>query len=188
MPQPSMGNHRLPTGCSNTLSFKHARSSRRPQAGRGHGAGARIQALPLPARPVLCADGGRYLGALTGARGHAGRRTRASARAPLAKAVPEVPDPTVEVAFVEPSSTGDEPTKAAQQQGIRPEVVTWDQAKGGVVRLPRRGVVERRFAWAARFRRLARDSERLSETLAGSHVVVAAILMLVKAAPLLQRA
>jgi len=30
-------------------------------------------------------------------------------------------------------------------------------------------VVERSFAWAARFRRLARDYERLASTLAGYH-------------------
>jgi transposase len=48
--------------------------------------------------------------------------------------------------------------------------------------------VERSFGWLARFRRLARDHERWAETLAGVHVIVFAILMLVKAAPLLQSA
>ena len=33
--------------------------------------------------------------------------------------------------------------------------------------LPRRWVVERSFAWAARFRRLAKDYERLPETVGG---------------------
>lgn len=33
---------------------------------------------------------------------------------------------------------------------------------------PRRWVVERSFGWLARFRRLARDYERLPETLAGA--------------------
>jgi transposase len=54
------------------------------------------------------------------------------------------------------------------------------------VLLPRCWVVERSFAWASRFRRLARDYERLEETLTGLHFVVFAILMLVKAAPLLK--
>jgi hypothetical protein len=36
----------------------------------------------------------------------------------------------------------------------------------------------------ARFRRLARDDERLSETLAGLHHVAFSLLMLHKAAPL----
>jgi len=50
--------------------------------------------------------------------------------------------------------------------------------KEGFVLLPRRWVVERSFAWAARFRRLARDYERLPETLAGLHDLAFAILML----------
>jgi len=54
--------------------------------------------------------------------------------------------------------------------------------------LPRRWVVERSFAWASRFRRLARDYERLAETLAALHFVVFACLMLVKAAPWLKSA
>jgi transposase len=108
--------------------------------------------------------------------------------ATLAKAVHEVTNQNVEVAFVEQGYPGDEPAKAAQQQGIRLEVVKRDEAKRGFVLLPRRGVVERSFAWAARVRRLAHDYERLSETLVGLHFVVFAILMLVKAAPLLQSA
>lgn len=43
--------------------------------------------------------------------------------------------------------------------------------------LPRRWVVGRSFAWMARFRRLARDYERLSETLVGLHFVAFAMLM-----------
>jgi transposase len=38
-------------------------------------------------------------------------------------------------------------------------------------------VVERSFAWAARFRRLARDYERLPETVAGLHVLAFACVM-----------
>jgi len=46
-----------------------------------------------------------------------------------------------------------------------------------VLRLPRRWVVERSFGWAARFRRLARDYERLPETLKGLHFLAFALLM-----------
>ena len=42
-------------------------------------------------------------------------------------------------------------------------------AKRGFVLLPKRWVVERSFALAARFRRLARDYERLETTLKGLH-------------------
>ena len=44
--------------------------------------------------------------------------------------------------------------------------------------LPKRWVVERSFAWAARFRRLARDFERTPEILRGLHFVAFSILML----------
>ena len=54
-------------------------------------------------------------------------------------------------------------------------------AKKGFVLLPRRWVVERSFAWAARFRRLAKDYERLPETVAGLHFVAFACLMLNRA-------
>jgi transposase len=75
--------------------------------------------------------------------------------------------------------------EADQEHGITLEVVQLDEAKKGFVRLPRRWVVERSFAWAARFRRWARDYERLSETLAALHFVVFAILALLKASSLL---
>jgi transposase len=67
-------------------------------------------------------------------------------------------------------------------------VVKLPEAKKGFVLLPRRWVVERSFAWATRFRRLAKHHERLPETLAGLHFVVFAILMLVEAARLLRSA
>lgn len=50
-------------------------------------------------------------------------------------------------------------------------------AKRGFVLLPRRWVVERSFGWMARFRRLARDYERLPGTLQGLHCLAFAILM-----------
>lgn len=108
--------------------------------------------------------------------------------AELARSVQQVTGQQVEVAFVDQGYTGDEAAEAARQQGIRLEVVKLPEAKRGFVLLPRRWTVERSFGWLARFRRLARDHERWAETLAGVHVIVFAILMLVKAAPLLQSA
>jgi transposase len=98
--------------------------------------------------------------------------------AALAAQVQAVTGQAVEVAFVDQGYTGDEPLEAAAKQGIRLEVVKLPQAKKGFVLLPRRWVVERSFAWTARFRRLARDYERLPETLAGLHFLAFAILML----------
>lgn len=54
-------------------------------------------------------------------------------------------------------------------------------AKKGFVQLPKRWVVERTFAWMARFRRLSRDYERLPKVLAGLHFIVVSMLMLAKA-------
>ena len=106
--------------------------------------------------------------------------------AELAAAVQEVTGQHVEVAFVDQGYTGPDAVQAAEQHGIRLEVVKLPEAKRGFVLLPRRWVVERSFAWAARFRRLARDYERLPETLVGLHFVAFVCLMLHRAAPLLK--
>ena len=105
--------------------------------------------------------------------------------AELAEAVQEVTGKHVEVAFVDQGYTGEDAAQAAEEHGIRLEVVKLPEAKRGFVLLPRRWVVERSFAWAARFRRLARDYERLSATLVGLHYVAFVCLMLHRAAPLL---
>jgi transposase len=96
----------------------------------------------------------------------------------LAAAVQEVTGDHVEVAFVDQGYTGDAPAAAADAQGIRLDVVKLAEAKHGFVLLPKRWVVERSFAWTARFRRLARDYERLPSTLAGLHIVAFVCLML----------
>jgi transposase len=103
----------------------------------------------------------------------------------LANAVQEVTGQSVELAYVDQGYTGPEPAQAAQAHGIQLEVVKLPEAKRGFVLLPRRWVDERSFAWAARFRRLSRDYERVPSVLAGLHLVVFTCLMLVKAAPLL---
>ena len=96
----------------------------------------------------------------------------------LASQVQEVTEQSVEVAFVDQGYTGEEAVKAAQAEGMRLEVIKLPEAKKGFVLLPRRWVVERSFGWVARFRRLARDYERLPETLAGLTYLAFAILML----------
>ncbi len=97
--------------------------------------------------------------------------------ADLAEQIQEVTGETVEVAFVDQGYTGDQAVQDAEAHGIQLEVVKLPTAKRGFVLLPRRWVVERSFAWMARFRRLARDYERLPETLAGLHFLAFAILM-----------
>jgi len=73
--------------------------------------------------------------------------------------------------------TGENAEQAAAEHGIRLEVVKLPDTKRGFVLLPRRWEVERRLAWRSRFRQLARDYERLSETLKGLHFLAIAILM-----------
>jgi transposase len=96
----------------------------------------------------------------------------------LAEEVQAVTGDAVEVAFVDQGYTGDQPAEAAAAHGMHLEVVKLPEAKKGFVLLPRRWVVERSFAWVARFRRLARDYERLPATLAGFHFLAFVILLL----------
>lgn len=103
----------------------------------------------------------------------------------LAAAVQEATGESVEIAYVDQGYTGDAPAADAAAHGIRLIVVKHPEAKRGFVLLPRRWVVERSFAWAARFRRLAKDYERLPSMLAGLHFIAFACLMVHKATPLL---
>jgi transposase len=98
----------------------------------------------------------------------------------LAKDVQQQTGKSVELAYVDQGYTGDEPAAAARRQQIELSVVKLPQAKRGFVLLPRRWVVERSFAWLARFRRLARDYERLASTLRGMHLAAFAIVMLAR--------
>ena len=98
--------------------------------------------------------------------------------AALAEAVQEATGSTVALAFVDQGYTGEQAEIDAAAHGIRLEVVKLPEAKRGFVLLPRRWVVERSFAWAARFRRLAKDYERLPEVVAGLHFVAFVSLML----------
>jgi len=92
---------------------------------------------------------------------------------------------SVEIAFVDQGYTGENAADAAAEHGIKLEVVKLPTAKRGFVLLPRRWVVERSFGWMSRFRRLARDYERLPETLAGLHYLAFVILMLKNVAEIL---
>jgi transposase len=96
----------------------------------------------------------------------------------LAQQVQEITGEQVELAYVDQGYTGEAAEEAAAQHGIQLQVVKHTEAKRGFVLLPRRWVVERSFAWAARFRRLARDYERLATTLGAFHFLAFACLMI----------
>jgi transposase len=103
----------------------------------------------------------------------------------LAGAVQEATGESVELAYVDQGYSGERPAEEAEAHGIRLEVVKHSEAKRGFVLLPRRWVVERDFAWAVRFRRLAKDYERLPATLAGLHFIAFACLFLRQASGIL---
>lgn len=105
--------------------------------------------------------------------------------AELAAAVQEATGETVTLAYVDAGYTGDTPKQAAAAHGIALAVVKLPDVKRGFVLLPRRWVVERDFGWMSRFRRLARDQERLAEVLKGFHLVAFTMLMWKQALPIL---
>ena len=96
----------------------------------------------------------------------------------LAEQVQAATGQNVELAYVDQGYTGSAAAETAAAHGIKLEVVKLASAKRGFVLLPRRWVVERSFAWLARFRRLSRDYERLATTLAGLHWLAFACLLL----------
>lgn len=105
--------------------------------------------------------------------------------AELAAAVQEATGETVTLAYVDQGYTGDTPRQVAADHGIVLEVVKLPQVKRGFVLLPRRWVIERDFGWMSRFRRLARDQERLAEVLKGFHLIAFIMLMWKQVLPVL---
>jgi transposase len=79
----------------------------------------------------------------------------------LAQKTQEATGQSVQIAYSDQGYTGEEPAQKARKHGIELVVVKLAEAKRGFVLLPRRWVVERSFGWLSRFRRLARDYERL---------------------------
>ncbi len=74
-----------------------------------------------------------------------------AAVATLADAVQEATGDSVDLAYVDQGYTGERAAKAAADHGIALEVVKLPEAKRGFVLLPAQMVVERAFAWMARF-------------------------------------
>ena len=88
----------------------------------------------------------------------------------LARQIQEAIGYSFEVKLVDQGYTGEKPAAAAEEHGIRLEVVKLPRATRGFVLPPRRCVVERSVAWMTRFRRLA-------ETLVGLYSVASAMLL-----------
>ncbi len=98
----------------------------------------------------------------------------------LAREVQKQTGKSVELAYVDQGYTGNAAADAARKHKIELAVVKLPEAKHGFVLLPRRWVAERSFAWLTRFRRLAKDYERLASTLKGIHLAAFAIVMLAR--------
>ena len=96
----------------------------------------------------------------------------------LARQMQAATQRSVKLGFGDQGYTGSEPAAQAEAEGMKLEVIKLAEAKRGFVLLPRRWVVERSFAWLARFRRLSRDYERLPTTLAGLHWLAFTSLLL----------
>lgn len=105
--------------------------------------------------------------------------------AALAQAVQDATGETVSLASVDQGDTGETARQAAADHGIALEVVKLPDVKRGFVLVPRRWVVERDFAWMSRFRRLARDQERLADVLKGFHLIALTMLMWKRVFPIL---
>ena len=103
----------------------------------------------------------------------------------LAEAVQDATGETVTLAYVDQGYTGETPKAAAADHGIVLEVVKLPDVTRGFVLLPRRWVVERDFGWMSRFRRLARDQERLADVLKGFHLIASTMLMWKQVLPIL---
>lgn len=132
------------------------------------------------------------LGHLLALRVTTGKEQERNQVADLSADVQEATGQTVTLAYADQGYTGDQPVADAEAHGITLQVIKPDRAgkakrkKKGFVLLPRRWVVERTFAWMGRFRRLARDYERLSATLAGWHWVAVLVLLLHRWGPIVR--
>ena len=102
----------------------------------------------------------------------------------LAEEVQAAAGQSVTLAYADQGYTGGQPAQAAEAHGIDLHVVKLGHTKRGFVLLPRRWVVERSLSWSARYKRLARDYERLAVSLQQLHYLAFVGLMLTKAATL----
>jgi transposase len=100
--------------------------------------------------------------------------------AALCSRVQEVTGPRMQVAYADQGYTGEEADHAAAVPNMDWQVMAKPEGPTGVGLLPRRWVVARRFGWASRFRRLARDDQRLARTRQPFHFLAFGVWLLAK--------
>ena len=110
----------------------------------------------------------------------------------LAQHLQDLTDGTSELAYVDQGYTGRATPARTPRRPPPPTASAWRSSRplrpSAASCCSRAGValvVERSFAWTARFRRLARDYERLTTSLAGFHFIAFAFLLAQRALPLL---
>ena len=130
-------------------------------------------------------SGGGYSGPAAGALRHSGHRARPGAGGRTGGGGTGRDRRDGNLASVDQGYTGTAPQRAAAEQGIALAVVKLPDVKRGFALLPRWWVIERDFAWLSRFRRPARDQERLAEVLEGVHLIAFTMLMWKQVLPVL---
>ena len=98
-------------------------------------------------------------------------------RAQVAESASVVQEATGDSVEIDQDQVGEAAADAAGHE-IRIEMALPPWTKRGSALLPRRWVVDRSLPWGARFRRLARDDERLPKTVPGLHFLAFTCLVL----------
>ena len=103
----------------------------------------------------------------------------------LCREVQQVTGNRIDVVMADQGYTGEQTQVDAALNDIELVVVKRPKGTKGFVLLPMRWVVERTFAWTARFRRLSRDLERLQSSLVGFHWLAVSVTLIHKLQPIL---
>ena len=97
----------------------------------------------------------------------------------------EVTGGAVNVVLADAGYTGEQAQTDASLNDVELVVIKRPTGAQGFILLPKRWIVERTFAWTARFRRLARDLERLESSVLGFHWLALSVLLANKLHPIL---
>lgn len=103
----------------------------------------------------------------------------------LCREVQQITGDNIDVVIADEGYTGEQAEIDAAVNGVDLVVVKRPSGAQGFVLMPMRWVVERTFAWKARFRRLSRDLERLESSLLGFHWLAISITLIHKLQPIL---
>lgn len=103
----------------------------------------------------------------------------------LCRQVQEVTGGQVDAVLADQGYTGEQAEVDAALNDVELVVVKRPEGAQGFILMPKRWIVERTFAWTARFRRLAKDLERLETSLLGFHWLALSVLLTHKLSPIL---